>query len=79
MDIFDRVVEKGSLPCRVRHLPTSKGQPVAVENLVVCRRRFSVASKCGAIIMGTEAVDVLHTFDFGSIEEMDPSIGEVIA
>lgn len=29
--------------------------------------------------MGTEAVDVLHTFDFGSIEEMDPSIGEATA
>lgn len=31
------------------------------------------------IAMGTEGVDVLHTFDFGSIEEMDPSIGEDVA
>lgn len=29
--------------------------------------------------MGTEGVDALQTFDFGSIEEMDPSIGELAA
>lgn len=37
---------------------------------------FTGRNRRGALTMGTEGLDVLHTFDFGSIEEMDPSIGE---
>ena len=29
--------------------------------------------------MGSEGGDMVQTFDFGSIEEMDPSVGELFA
>lgn len=30
-------------------------------------------------MMGSEGGDMVQTFDFGSIEEMDPSVGELLA
>ena len=59
---------EGDHKIHTRYTASCQIPPEAKADVVQYRRRR----------MGSEGGDMVQTFDFGSIEEMDPSVGELL-